>query len=164
VLHKKETFSWSSSCEEAFFTLKHSLMQAPILRFPDYNQKFILQTDVSDVGIAAVLHQERGKDKWVIAYASRSLSKHEKNYSTLEKEALAIVWSVEKYHAYLFGRKFVILSDHQPLKWLYSVNEPKGRISIWVMKLSQYGFDIMHVKGKMNVVADTLSRDIGCVS
>lgn len=86
------------------------------------------------------------------------LNKAEINYSTIEKEALAIVWGVKHFRPYLFGRHFEILSDHKPLIWLMKTNDPGSRLLRWKIKLADYNFIISHVSGYQNIVADTLSR------
>lgn len=139
---------------EAFERLKKILINPPLLCYPDFNRKFVLTADASNLAIGAVLSQG-GKP---ISYASRTLNGHEKNYSTLEKELLAIVWSVKYYRPYLYGRKFLIQSDHQPLKWLYSLKDPNSRIIRWKILLDEFYFDIEYLKGKENQVADFLSR------
>lgn len=139
---------------EAFEKLKKLITTYPILAFPNFDKKFTLTTDASNLAIGAVLSQE-GKP---VCYASRTLNGHEKNYSTLEKELLAIVWAVKYFRPYLFGRKFLVQTDHQPLKWLYSLKDPNQRIIRWKISLGEYEFDVEYLKGKDNKVADFLSR------
>lgn len=98
----------------AFEKLKDLVTNSPILRYPDFRKKFKVTTDASNFAIGAVLSQEGHP----IAYASRTLNKHECNYTTIEKELLAKVWAVQYYRPYLFGGEFDLESDHQPLKWL----------------------------------------------
>ena len=139
---------------EAFEKLKTILINPPILSYPNFNKKFVLTTDASNYAVGAVLSQE-GKP---ICFASRTLNAHEQNYSTLEKELLAIVWSVKYFRPYLYGRKFLIQTDHQPLKWLHSLKEPNSRIIRWRILLDEFQFDIEYLSGKENRVADFLSR------
>ena len=139
---------------EAFQKLKRIITNPPILSYPDFNKKFVLTTDASNVALGAVLSQ-CGKP---ICYASRTLNNHEKNYSTIERELLAIVWAAKYFRPYLFGNKFLVNTDHQPLKWLASLKEPNSRLSRWKIMLAEYEFDIEYVKGKDNKVADFLSR------
>ena len=106
-------FCWSEACERAFLALKTKLTQAPILAYPQLCQTaspFVLQTDASDVGLGAVLEQ----DKKVIAYASRTLIKPEKHYSLIQKECLAIVFALKQFRHYLLGQKFELATDHCP--------------------------------------------------
>lgn len=94
----------------------------------------------------------------MIAYASRHLNPAEKNYSTTEKECLAILWGIRKMRQYLEGYKFTVITDHLSLKWLQSINNPTGRLARWALELQQYDFTIQYRRGNENVVADALSR------
>ena len=104
-------FSWSAECESSFQLLKSALTQAPILAYPDLNQNsspFVLQMDASTFGLSAVLEQ----DGQVTAYASRTLTKSEQNYSVIHKECLAIVYALKQFRHYLLSRKFLLLTVH----------------------------------------------------
>lgn len=137
---------------------KNLLSNEPLLQYPDFDQPFNLTTDASNFAIGAVLSQGPiGKDR-PVAYASRTLSESEQNYSTIEKEMLAIVWATKYFRPYLFGRKFKILSDHRPLQWLFSLKDPNSKLIRWRLKLEEYDYDIMYKKGKCNTNADALSR------
>lgn len=98
----------------SFEKLKIILTESPVLKYPNFNKPFQLITDASNNALGAVLQQ----DKHPICYASRTLNDHEKNYAAIEKELLAIVWATSYFRPYIYGNKFEILSDHQPLKWL----------------------------------------------
>src|SRR5436190_18592636 len=112
---KTEKFEWTSEQQNAFDILKEKLTTAPVLKYPDFTQEFIVTTDASDYAIGAVLSQGTvGQDR-PIAYASRVLSRAEQNYSTTEKELLAIVWAVKHFRPYVYGTKFKIVTDHKPL-------------------------------------------------
>lgn len=143
---------------EQFEHCKTLLVNDPILVYPDFSKEFNLTTDASNFAIGAVLSQGPiGSDK-AIAYASRTLNESELNYSTIEKELLAIVWATKYFRPYLFGRKFVIISDHKPLQWLMNVKEPNSRLTRWRLKLSEYNYTITYKQGKYNTNADALSR------
>ena len=109
------------------------------------------------MGLGAVLAQlDTDGTERVVSYASRTLIPREKNYSTMEKEALAIVFATEHFRYYLLGRQFQIVTDNSALTWLHSV-EPKGRIARWIMKLQEFDFTISHRRGGDNQNADALS-------
>lgn len=158
LLKKDAKYEWTDEQERAFQTLKQKLISPPILRYPDYSRGFILTTDASNEGLGAVLSQgEIGKDL-PVAFASRTLNKAERNYSTTEKELLAIVWGMRYFRPYLFGRKFVVVTVHKPLTWIMSVKDPGSRLLRWRIKLEEYDYDIVYKKGGQNTNADALSR------
>jgi hypothetical protein len=118
----------------------------------------VLTTDASNIAIGAILSQGQiGKDL-PVAYASRTLNPAEQNYSTIEKELLAIVWATRHFRPYLFGRIFTIVTDHKPLQWLFNLKEPSSRLVRWRLKLEEYDYKIVYKKGKNNTNADALSR------
>ena len=158
LTQKSAKFVWLDKHQQAFLSLKSYLCSAPILAYPQFTKPFIVQTDASDVGLGAILAQidEEGKER-VIAYASRTLSRRERNYSAMEKEALGVVFAVQHFRVYLLGHKFCVVTDNSALRWLHSV-EPKGRIARWIMTLQEYSFTIKHRPGSVNQNADALSR------
>ena len=158
LLQKKRKWSWGPEEEMAFNTLRQQLAAAPVLTCPDFTRPFTLQTDASQDGLGVVLTQEDEEGERVIAYPSRTLNQAERNYSTTEKECLAVVWGVRKMRAYLEGYHFTILTDHHALKWLQTIESPSGRLARWSLELQQYDFTIKYRKGAMNWVADALSR------
>ena len=142
----------------AFQKCKEILMSSQILIYPNFEQQFILTTDASKYALGAVLSQGRvGYDK-PIAFASRTLSKSEENYSTIEKELLAIDWACKYFRPYLFGRKFTLYTDHKPLTYALNLKDPHSKLIRYKLRLKEYDFDIHHRPGKQNVVADGLSR------
>ena len=155
---KASKFHWGAPEQNAFEVLQQLLCSAPVLSYPYFDQRFILQTDASDFGLGAGLTQKGGLGKeHVISYASRSLSNREKRYCATEKEALAVVYVTDRFRAYLLGRPFTLFTDHTALRWLHSV-EPKRRIGRWVMDLQEYYFAVFHRPGSANGNADALSR------
>lgn len=143
---------------DAFERCKELLTNAPLLQFPDFSKPFVLTTDASNFAVGAVLSQgPKGNDK-PIAYASRTLNDAETRYSTIEKELLAIVWAVKHFRPYLYGRKFMIFTDHRPLTWLKSLKEPNSKLTRWKLRLSEFDYDIQHKEGRLNLNADALSR------
>lgn len=142
---------------EAFEKLKQLISSHPILRYPNFEKEFTLTTDASNYAIGAFISQEGHP----VCFASRTLNKHEQNYSATDKEFLAIMWSVNYFRPYLYGRKFKIVTDHQPIKYLHSKYRGKDmspRHQRWLLKLGEYQFNIEYIKGKENRVADFLSR------
>lgn len=149
---------WSDSAQLAFDTLKQLLCVRPILKLPDFTQKFILRTDASEDGIGAVLLQTENEEKLPVAYASRKLKNSEKSYAVIEKECLAVVWGIQKFHQYLYGQEFILETDHQPLTYLNKSKTENSRLMRWALQLQQYRFRIVAIKGSENVGADYLSR------
>ncbi|GBN35347.1 Retrovirus-related Pol polyprotein from transposon 297, partial [Araneus ventricosus] len=135
-----------------------ALITSPVLTYPRTDKEFILDTDASNEGIGAVLSQKIGNEECVIAYFSKSLGKPERNYCVTRKELLAIVKSIEHFHHYLYGRKFLLRTDHASLRWLLNFREPEGQIARWIQRLQEYDFEIQHRKGTSHGNADALSR------
>ena len=158
LTRKDVEFKWSQECEDAFRSIKDSLLQYPVLRYPDFSKDFYLSTDASDFAISGVLEQKYGNDFHPIAFISRQLNKAERNYSTTEKECLAIVWSFENLRCYLLGHFTHVMTDHLPLKGIFKSTNPGGRLTRWSLKLSTYDFDVTYIPGKINRKADILSR------
>ena len=156
-------FHWEREQQSAFEELKRRLVSAPVLAYPDFNPGaglFILDTDASQrLGIGAVLSQLQpdGTER-VIAYGSRSLNEHEKNYCTTRLEMLALVTYVDHFRYYLLGRRFCVRTDHHSLTWLMSFKEPQGQVVRWLERLQEYDFEIQHRPGKVHSNADALSR------
>ena len=149
---------WGEPQEKAFVTLKNHLTSKPILHLPNLKKPFCLRTDASDTGLGAVLLQEHDGTHFPICYASKKLSKSEKNYAAIEKECLAIVWGVKKFHLYLCGTRFQLQTDHQPLSYLDKAKFANARIMRWAMFLQNYDIIVHAIKGSENVGADYLSR------
>ena len=143
---------------KAFNTCKDLLINSPILQYPDFSKKFILTTDASNVALGAVLSQGNLSSDKPIAFASRTLNESEQKYSTIEKELLAIVWACKYFRPYLFGRKFIIYTDHRPLIWLFNLKEPNSKLVRWRLRLEEFDYEIAYKKGKYNTNADALSR------
>ena len=158
LTRKKVEFQWDSACEESFKVLKESLVKRPVMAHPDFQLPFILTTDASGTGLGAVLSQlQNGQDK-PIAYASRSLTAAEKNYSTTERECLACVWATDQFKYFLAGAEFTLQTDHNPLVYLRGIKEPQGRLARWILKLEQYRYKMVYKAGKDIPHADSLSR------
>ena len=156
---KVKPFVWEKCHEDAFRVLIRELTQAPVLAFADYDQEFVLQTDASTSGLGAVLYQHQDGHKRVIAYASRTVSQSESRYPAHKLEMLALKWAVcDKFKDYLLGSRFLIETDNNPLTFLLTTARLDATGHRWVAELSMFNFDIKYKPGKLNVVADSLSR------
>lgn len=163
LLKKNVTFNFNKKCIESFNTIKKLLTTSPVLAHYDPTLPIKLSVDASNVGVGSVLSIvcKDGKER-PIAYASRTLSPAERNYSQIDKEALAVVVGIKKFHQYLYGRHFTLCSDHKPL---ISIFGPKkglpmfaaSRLQRYALFLSGYDYDIQYVKSSVNN-ADILSR------
>lgn len=158
LTRKNQKFVWSDQCKTAFHTLKTSLISAPILAYPTRNDPFILDTDASLYGIGAVLSQVQNGEEKVIAYGSKTLSKSQMRYCTTFRELLAVVVFVKQFKHYLYGKHFLLRTDHSSLTWLKSFKEPEGMIARWISALDTFDFEIKHRKGSLHCNADALSR------
>jgi hypothetical protein len=149
------------SQDKAFKTLKHYIASPPVLVNPDFDKPFVLQTDASQIGTGAILLQE-GEDghKHPVAFASKKLLPREVNYSTIERECLAIVWGIQKFQEFLYGKQFILETDHQPLQYLGRNQFQNGRLMRWALALQPYSFVIHAIRGRDNVGADFLSRHV----
>lgn len=155
---KSTRFGWNAAAEEAFLTLKQRLVQAPVLRFPDFSKPFILSTDASKHAVGAILSQLFDGEEHPVAYASRQLSGAEQKYGATEQECLAVVWGIRHFRCYLYGRRFSVVTDCRSLKWLMNTRDPSSRLARWNLLLQEYDMEIVHKAGKMNQNADALSR------
>ncbi|KAB2606299.1 S ribonuclease [Pyrus ussuriensis x Pyrus communis] len=158
LLQKEVVFEFDEACSTAFQHLKEALTSAPIITPPDWSLPFELMCDASDYAIGAVLGQRKNKQPHVIYYASRTLNDAQLNYSTTEKELLAVVFALDKFRSYLLGTKVVIFTDHAALKYLLTKKEAKPRLIRWMLLLQEFDIEIRDKKGVENVVADHLSR------
>ena len=157
-LKKRNKIVLDKNYIDAFNKCKELLTNAPLLQYPDFDKTFILTTDASNVALGAVLSQGPiGGDK-PVAYASRTLSDTESRYSTIERECLAIVWAIKHFRPYLYGKKFIIYTDHKPLTWLNSQKDTSSKLTRWRLRLQDYDYEIVYKKGKQNLNADALSR------
>ncbi|KAJ0445511.1 putative nucleotidyltransferase, Ribonuclease H [Helianthus annuus] len=154
LTRKNIKFNWGPKQQEAFDILKQKLSNAPVLTLPEGMEEFVVYCDASHTGMGCVLMQ-RGK---VIAYASRQLKVHEKNYTTHDLELGAVVFALKLWRHYLYGIKFVIYSDHKSLQHLFNQKDLNMRQRRWMETLNDYDCEIRYHPGKANVVADALSR------
>jgi len=159
LLKKDIKFDWTDAQESAFITLREALCSQPLLQYPDFSQPFVVTTDASKYAVGGILSQGPVGEDHPIAYTSRLLNAAEQNYSTIEKELLAIVYSVNHFRPYLYGQKFLLVTDHKPLIWLHSVKDPTSRLLRWRLRLAEYEYTVMYKAGKANLNADALSRN-----
>lgn len=155
LLKKNKTWCWTDNCDAAMNIIKERLILAPILSRSDFNLPFYVQTDASAYGLVAVLSQHHSDGERVICYLSRSLTRNERNYSTTERERLAVLWATERLRCYLEG-----YTDHHSLVWLNNLRELTGRLAHWAVRMQQFGFEIIHCKGRDHLVPDMLSRSV----
>ncbi|GKA71443.1 putative reverse transcriptase domain-containing protein [Tanacetum coccineum] len=154
LTQKKVKFEWGDKQETAFQLLKQKLCSAPILALPEGSEDFIVYYDASIKGLGVVLMQ---REK-VIAYASRQLKIHEKNYTTHDLELGAVVFSLKLWRHYLYGTKCTVFTDHKSLQHILNQKELNMRQCRWLELLSDYDCEIHYHLGKANVIADALSR------
>ena len=159
LISKGSDWVWTQKHTEHFNAVKNAIADNAKLYLPDMNRPFTIRTDACDIGISAVLMQEDEKNVMrAVSFASRTLNKSERNYSTAHKECLAVIYGVKKYRMYIEYSPFVVETDHQALKWLMSQKEPTGRLARWALELQEYDIEIKYRKGSENQLADALSR------
>nr|GEV87291.1 reverse transcriptase domain-containing protein [Tanacetum cinerariifolium] len=158
LLEKYTPFIFSKDCIEAFQTLKRKLTEALILIVPDWDMPFELMCDASDFIIGVVLGQRQNKHFRPIHYASNTITEAESNYTTIEKEMLAVVYAFEKFRSYLIMNKSIVYTDHSALKYLFAKKDSKSRLLRWVILLQEFTFKVINTKGVENLSADHLSR------
>lgn len=149
---------WTEETEKAFQELKEALCSGPVLVTPDFSKPLIVQTDASETGVGAVLSQLQEGEEHPITYISRKLLPREQNYSTIEKECLAIKWALEELKYYLLGRHFTLVTDHAPLVWMSRNKETNARVTRWFLSLQSFAFSVVHRSGAAHGNADAMSR------
>ena len=137
------------------------LKSAPVFLAPDFVKCFKLAVDATDVGIGAFLLQEdhNGIDH-PVSYFSKKFNKHQKNYSTIEKECLALILAIQQFEVYLTSSTspIVVFSDHNPISFLHKLKNKNQRLLRWSLLLQEFNLDIRHIKGKDNTIPDAVSR------
>ena len=155
---KDKPFVWNGDCETSFAELKEKLTSAPLLRRPDFNHTFILQTDWQPTGIGAVLSQEIEGIEHVIAYASKALNIHEQHYAPTEGELLAVIWAIRHFYCYLHGHFFILETDHKALTYLLTSKNLSTKLTRYAMELQEYDFELRYRPGTAHANVDALSR------
>ncbi|KAK8597162.1 hypothetical protein V6N13_001794 [Hibiscus sabdariffa] len=158
LLQQNQPFVFDKECQGAFEELKMRLISAPVVVPPDWTSTFELMCDASDHAVGAALGQRRGKLFHVIYYASRTLNEAQINYTTTEKELLAVVFAFEKFRSYLIGTKVIVHTDHSAIKYLVTKKDAKPRLIRWILLLQEFDLEVKDRKGIENQVADHLSR------
>nr|GFC15232.1 reverse transcriptase domain-containing protein [Tanacetum cinerariifolium] len=158
LLEKNSPFIFSNECIQAFKTLKDKLTEASILIAPNWDQPFELMCDASDYAVGAVLGQRIEKHFQPIHYASKTMNQAEGNYTTTEKEMLAVVYAFEKFRSYLIMNKSIVYTDHSALKYLFAKKDAKARLLHWILLLREFDFKVIDTRRAKNYAADHLSR------
>ncbi|XP_071923067.1 uncharacterized protein [Coffea arabica] len=158
LLQKDMTFELDNKCERAFDTLKKLLISPPIIQPFDWSLSFEIMCDTSDHAVRAVLGQKVGNAAHVIYYVSRALNGAQLNYSTAEKELLAVIFALEKFRSYLLGAKIIVFSDYAALRYLMAKKDAKSRLIRWILLLQEFDLEIRDKRDSENLVVDHLSR------
>ena len=158
LLEKDANFDFDESCRIAFEEIKSRLVSTPIMLTPEWRNEFKIMCDASDYAMGAVLGQRTEKIFKAIYYASKAFNEAQENYSTIEKEMLAMVFSCEKFRPYILGSHVVIHTNHAAIKYLMAKKDVKPRLIRWVLLLQEFDLEIKDKKGSDNVIADHFSR------
>ena len=161
LLSKRAKFIWTNDCQKAFDILKAILKNEPVLLAPNFAKEFKLAVDASDTGAGSVLMQEDGNGvDHPVSYFSKKFNKHQKNYSTIEKECLSFILALQHFEVYLTSSPspIVVFSDHNPLIFIHKMKNKNQRLLRWSLLLQKYNLDIRHIRGKDNIISDALSR------
>ncbi|XP_045027129.1 uncharacterized protein LOC123470647 [Daphnia magna] len=153
-----KSFCWGAEQKGSFNALKERLIEATQLAYPDYGKPFDIHPDACEYGIGAALVQKTGDGERPVAFASRLLSATERNYSITEKECLALVWAMKKFHCYIWGMTVRVVSDHHALCWLTTKKDLAGRLARWALLVQGYEPQVLYKSGKLHEDADALSR------
>jgi len=159
LTEKNVKFEWTDECAHAFNTLKKALTNAQCLAYPDEFSPTEIHTDASKEGLGCTLVQIQDGIERVVAYGSRSLRKYERNYSASELECLGVLYAIERFHPYIYGRRFRVVTDHCALCLLMKTKDPQGRLARWSLRLQPYDFEIVYKSGRKHLAVDALSRN-----
>ncbi|KAK8663906.1 hypothetical protein V6N13_083711 [Hibiscus sabdariffa] len=158
LLEQGRKFEFNEDYTKAFNLLKQKLVLAPIVEPPDWTLPFELMCDASDYAVGAILGQRKGKIFHPIYYASKTLNDAQVNYTTTEKELLAVIFAFDKFRSYLIGAKVTVYTDHSTIKYQLSKKDAKPRLIRWILLLQEFDVEIIDRRGTENQVADHLSR------
>ena len=157
-MEKDAKFIWGEDNQKIFEELKAYLTTAPIVRAPNWKLPLEVMCDAIDLAIGAVLGKREEGKPYMVYYARKTLNEAQRNYTTTEKELLAVVYALERFRVYLVGSDIIIFMDHSDLKYLLTKQNAKARLIRWVLLLQEFNLQIKDKKGVENVVADHLSR------
>ncbi|PWI46234.1 hypothetical protein CEE45_17880, partial [Candidatus Heimdallarchaeota archaeon B3_Heim] len=163
LLCKNVKFKWTTECQQAFNRIKTMLQNSPVLISPDYGKPFKLIIDASDIGAGGFVAQNDSQGvEHPVGYFSKKFLKHQRNYSTIEKETLALLLALTHFDVYMGSTPFTITvyTDHNPLTFIHKMKNKNQRLVRWSLALQEYNLKICHIAGKENVIADTLSRSM----
>jgi transposase InsO family protein len=163
LTRKDRPFEWGPRQQKAFDDLKDRLCTTPVLAYPNFDLPFILTTDASSVAVAAILSQVQDGEERPIAYGSRQLSTTEQAYSASEAEMLALVFGTKHFRCFIYGKRFLVRTDHSALTYLRTFSDTNCRLMRWSLRLSELDFDVQHRPGTKIPHADALSRHVGIV-
>lgn len=159
LIRKGVKWKWGEAEEMYFKNIKELFCNEVILRYPDKNRPFYIETDASEYALGAVLCQKDDSGEMgVLQFASRTLKGAEIGYFTTEKELLAIVWALQKFRSYILGSKVITTTDHAALTFLKECKLAHARLTRWTLAIQDYDMEVRHCPGEKNIVADTLSR------
>ena len=161
LLSKRTKFIWTNDCQKTFDILKAILKSEPVLLAPNFAKEFKLAFDASDTdtGIALMQENSNGIDH-PVNYFSKKFNKHQKNYSTIEKECLSLILALQNFEVYLtsISSTTVVFSDQNPLTFIHKMKNKNHRLLRWSLLLQEYNLGIRHIKRKDNIISDALSR------
>ncbi|CAK1582935.1 unnamed protein product [Parnassius mnemosyne] len=159
LLKKGRKFQWSGKEQKAFDFIKQQFINTIQLHHPDFNKPYYLQTDCSGVGMAGVLYQiDDNNEMRILGYYSKALKGPELNWSVTEQEFYAVISCLKKFETYLRGSKVIILTDHKALLFINNMKLFNGRVTRWILYIEQFNYEVQHISGRRNIVADVLSR------
>ena len=149
---------WTEKCGHALSSIKSAISAQPLLKLPVLTSPFVVQTDASGTGLAGAMLQHDGTSWRPCTFVSRKLTPCDQRYAVIERECLAIFWTVHRLARYLLGTRFILQTDHKPLQFLLQGRPQNARLYRWALSLQQFDFEIQYIAGPENVLADYLSR------
>jgi len=164
LTRKDRQFTLGPQQQQAFQSMKDRLCTTPVLVYPNFELPFLLTTDASKVAIAAILSQVQDGKERPIAYASRQVNRAEQNYTVSEQEMLALVWATRYFSCYLYGKRFLVRTDHAALTYLQKFSDHNSRLLRWSLNLSELDFVVEHRAGSKIGHVEALSRQVGAIT